>query len=84
MDADPLHGYARLMRHGVIGEGFNDFDRIFRILGEHRFDGWISIEDGEGDRVETGMENLRKSVAFVREKMKQWLPGSGTIERTAS
>src|SRR5690606_10007732 len=45
LDADPLHGYARLMRHGVIGEGFNDFDRIFRVLGERGFTGWISIED---------------------------------------
>ena len=83
LDADPLHGYARMMRHGVIGEGFNDYDRIFGILGEHGFQGWISIEDGEGDRVETGMENLRMSVAFVREKMHQWLPGSGGAERRA-
>jgi sugar phosphate isomerase/epimerase len=81
MDADPLHGYARMMRHGVIGEGFNDFDRIFRVLGQHSFAGWISIEDGEGDRVETGMENLRRSVLFVREKMKEWLPYPGVPER---
>lgn len=74
LDADPVHGYARILRHGVIGEGLNDYDRIFRILGEHGFDGWISIEDGEGETVEMGMENLRRSVAFLREKMAQWLP----------
>jgi sugar phosphate isomerase/epimerase len=74
IDADPVHGYARLLRHGVIGEGFNDYDRIFRTLGDHGFDGWISIEDGEGETVEAGMENLRRSVAFLREKMAHWLP----------
>jgi sugar phosphate isomerase/epimerase len=74
LDADPLHGYARLLRHGVIGEGFNDFDQIFRLLGESGFNGWVSIEDGEGVTVEVGMENLRRSVAFLRQKMGQWLP----------
>lgn len=74
IDADAVHGYARLLRHGVIGEGFNDFDRIFRTLGAQGFKGWISIEDGEGDTVEVGMENLRRSVAFLRERMDRWLP----------
>jgi sugar phosphate isomerase/epimerase len=66
LDADPLHGYARLLRHGVIGEGFNDFDRIFARLAAAGFRGWVSIEDGEGDTVEQGMENLRRSVQFLR------------------
>jgi sugar phosphate isomerase/epimerase len=74
IDADPVHGYAPLLRHGVIGEGFNDFDAIFRVLGENGFTGWVSIEDGEGVTVEVGMDNLRRSVAFLREKMKRWLP----------
>lgn len=77
LDADPMQGYAGLLRHGVIGEGFNDFDRIFRVLGEHDFAGWVSIEDGEGDTVEVGMENLRRSVVFLRERMQRWLPGNG-------
>jgi sugar phosphate isomerase/epimerase len=69
LDADPVHGYARLLKHGVTGEGFNDFDRIFSTLNAAGFDGWVSIEDGEGETVEEGMENLRRSVAFLRAKM---------------
>jgi sugar phosphate isomerase/epimerase len=69
LDADPAHGYARLLRHGVIGEGLNDFDRIFSRLAAAGFDGWVSIEDGEGETVEEGMENLRRSAAFLRRSM---------------
>ena len=69
LDADPVHGYARLLKHGVIGEGFNDFDRIFSTLSAAGFAGWVSIEDGEGETVEEGMENLRKSATFLRAKM---------------
>lgn len=79
VDADPVHGYARLLRHGVIGEGFNDFDRIFRVLGENGFEGWVSIEDGEGDTVQVGMENLRRSVAFLHEMMGRWLPSHSDL-----
>ena len=75
LDADPMHGYARMMKHGVIGEGFNDYDRIFSTLSRGGFDGWISIEDGEGGTVEEGMENLRKSVAFLRRKMAEYWEG---------
>ena len=69
LDAHPTHGYAQMMRHGVIGEGFNDFDRIFATLAAAGFKGWVSIEDGEGHTVDEGMENLRRSVAFLRGKM---------------
>jgi sugar phosphate isomerase/epimerase len=75
LDADPQHGYARLLRHGVIGEGLNDFDRIFSTLAAAGFDGWVSIEDGEGETVEEGMENLRRSAAFLRRSMAaHWQP----------
>ena len=60
-------GYAARLRHGVIGEGMNDYDAIFGTLKGAGFDGWISIEDG----VE-GMEPLRKSVEFLRGKMRQY------------
>ena len=50
--------------HGVIGEGENDFDAIFKELKSVNFDGWISIEDGEN-----GIEELRASVGFLRAKM---------------
>jgi sugar phosphate isomerase/epimerase len=75
LDADPLHGYARLLRHGAIGEGLNDFRRIFSTLAAAGFDGWVSIEDGDGETVEEGMENLRRSAAFLRRSMSEhWRP----------
>jgi sugar phosphate isomerase/epimerase len=57
-------GYAKNLRHGVIGKGLNDYDAIFRTLRERRFEGWISIEDGEN-----GMDELRESVRFLRGKI---------------
>jgi sugar phosphate isomerase/epimerase len=81
LDADPWHGYARLLRHGVIGEGLNDFDRIFSTLAAAGFDGWVSIEDGEGETVEAGMENLRRSAAFLRRSMAaHWRTGAADGE----
>jgi sugar phosphate isomerase/epimerase len=69
--ADATHGYAPFLKHGVIGRGLNDYDRIFSTLAGGGFDGWISIEDGEGETVEQGMDNLRASVAFLRGKLAQ-------------
>lgn len=57
-------GYAKRLRHGTIGKGLNDYDAIFSILKEAGFNGWISIEDGVD-----GMDQLRESVAFLRDKM---------------
>ena len=57
-------GYARNLKHGVIGQGLNDYDAIFRTLRTQGFDGWISIEDGEN-----GMEELKESVRFLRAKI---------------
>ena len=59
-------GYAKNLRHGVIGQGLNDYDAIFSTLKAEGFDGWISIEDGEN-----GMDELRESVRFLREKIAQ-------------
>src|SRR5690606_12005930 len=74
VDKDPQHGYAPFVRHGVVGRGLNDYDRIFGTLARAGFDGWISIEDGEGPTVEIGMENLRQSAAFLRGKIAEhWL-----------
>jgi sugar phosphate isomerase/epimerase len=80
LDADPLHGYAKLLRHGVIGEGFNDFDRIFTTLAGASFDGWVSIEDGEGDTVEEGMDNLRRSAEFLRGKLAAHFDARGKLD----
>ena len=58
-------GYASRLAHGVIGKGMNDYDRIFSILREAgSTPAWISIEDGVN-----GMDELRESVAFLREKI---------------
>ena len=62
-------GYARRLSHGEIGKGLNDYDAIFTELKQVGFDGWISIEDG----VE-GMEQLERSVAFLREKINYYWP----------
>ncbi len=57
-------GYAKRLRHGVIGRGLNDYDAIFRELKGAGFDGWISIEDGIN-----GVDDLRESVQFLRAKI---------------
>ncbi|MGV3503649.1 MAG: sugar phosphate isomerase/epimerase family protein [Adhaeribacter sp.] len=67
-------GYARRLSHGEIGKGLNDYDAIFTELTRVGFDGWISIEDG----VE-GMDQLARSVAFLRKKMARFWPE--TVDR---
>ena len=62
-------GYAKRLSHGEIGKGLNDYDAIFKELKRVGFDGWISIEDGVD-----GMDQLTRSVAFVREKIAQYWP----------
>ena len=62
-------GYAKRLRHGEIGKGLNDYDAIFTELKRVGFNGWISIEDG----VE-GMEQLERSVTFLRRKIAQYWP----------
>ena len=57
-------GYASRLRHGEIGKGLNDYDAIFGELKATGFDGWISIEDGVD-----GVEQLRRSVMYLREKI---------------
>ncbi len=57
-------GYASRLSHGVIGQGMNDYDKIFSTLRAAGFHGWISIEDGMD-----GMDDLRKSVSFLRGKI---------------
>ena len=59
-----VEGYAERLCHGEIGAGLNDYDEIFRELRSVEFDGWISIEDGVD-----GVEQLRRSVAFLRRKI---------------
>jgi sugar phosphate isomerase/epimerase len=62
-------GYAKRLRHGEIGKGLNNYDAIFTELKRVGFNGWISIEDG----VE-GMDQLERSVTFLRKKIAQYWP----------
>lgn len=62
-------GYAKRLRHGAIGEGLNDYDRIFSILSGVGFNSWISIEDGVD-----GIDQLRRSVKFLRDKIGAYWP----------
>ncbi|MFH6603870.1 sugar phosphate isomerase/epimerase family protein [Maribacter algicola] len=62
-------GYAKRLSHGEIGKGLNDYDAIFKELKRVGFDGWVSIEDGVD-----GMEQLERSVAFLRKKIREYWP----------
>lgn len=68
--SDGTLGYSPQLRHGVTGKGLNDYDAIFCILARHEYRGWVSIEDGMN-----GMEEMRDSLAFLREKTTQHFPG---------
>ena len=68
-DENGVQGYSHRLRHGEIGKGLNDYDAIFSILKNAGFDGWISIEDGVD-----GMDQLGRSVTFLRGKIKQYWP----------
>jgi sugar phosphate isomerase/epimerase len=65
--SDGSIGYSDTLRHGETGRGLNDYDAIFRILAEVSFAGWISVEDGMN-----GLDELRRSVAFLKTKRKQY------------
>jgi sugar phosphate isomerase/epimerase len=62
--SDGTLGYSPLLSHGVIGQGLNDYDRIFEILRSAGFAGWVSIEDGVD-----GMDQMVDSARFLRAKM---------------
>jgi sugar phosphate isomerase/epimerase len=66
-------GYASRLSHGVIGNGLNDYDKIFSILYSVGFNSWISIEDGVN-----GMDELRQSVRFLKEKINRHFYACGS------
>jgi sugar phosphate isomerase/epimerase len=70
VDVNPSTGYNNLLKHGVVGRGLNDYDRIFSILSSSGFEGWISIEDGTDPAC--GMQDLAFSAAFLRKKMNEY------------
>jgi len=66
---DGTLGYSANLRHGVTGKGLNDYDAIFRILAEHGYRGWVSIEDGMN-----GMEEMAESLTFLRQMSRKYFP----------
>ncbi len=68
--SDGTIGYSPSLCHGVTGKGLNDYDEIFRILAEHQYRGWVSIEDGMN-----GMDEMRQSLAFLRAMSGRYFPG---------
>lgn len=69
--ADGTLGYSPFLKHGVIGKGLNDYDRIFSILAAAGYKGWISIEDGMN-----GFDEMAESLRFLRQKTNQYFPVS--------
>ena len=67
--ADGTLGYSPDLRHGVTGQGLNDYDAIFRILADAGYRGWVSIEDGMN-----GMGEMAESLAFLRRMSAQYFP----------
>ncbi len=67
--SDGTLGYSPNLRHGVTGKGLNDYDAIFQILAQHRYQGWISIEDGMN-----GMDEMAQSLAFLRRMVAKYFP----------
>jgi sugar phosphate isomerase/epimerase len=68
--SDGTIGYSDSLRHGVTGKGLNDYNAIFRILAEHKYTGWVSIEDGMN-----GMDEMAESLAFLRTMSALYFPG---------
>jgi len=64
--SDGTLGYSPDLRHGVTGQGLNDYDAIFSILAAQNYSGWISIEDGMN-----GMGEMRESLVFLAGMVKK-------------
>ena len=59
------------LQHGVTGKGSNDYHAIFRILADHGYSGWVSIEDGMN-----GMDEMRESLEFLHRMNREYFPQS--------
>lgn len=64
---DGTLGYPQGLKHGVIGRGMNDYHKIFQILKNINYKGWISIEDGMN-----GMDEMRESIEFLKRMRKMY------------
>jgi sugar phosphate isomerase/epimerase len=59
-DSKETVGYNSNLVHGVIGKGLNNYERIFEILSQRGFSGWVSIEDGLH-----GLGEMQESIHFL-------------------
>ena len=59
--SDGTLGYSPNLVHGVIGRGLIPYEKVFAILEDTGFRGWISIEDGLN-----GLEEIAESARFLR------------------
>jgi sugar phosphate isomerase/epimerase len=59
--SDGTLGYSPNLRHGVVGQGLNDYDTIFSTLADVSYSGWVSIEDGMN-----GMAEMQASIDFLK------------------
>jgi sugar phosphate isomerase/epimerase len=67
--SDGTLGYSPHLRHGVVGQGLNDYDTIFRILAGIGYRGWVSIEDGMN-----GMAEMQQSIDFLKHMRAKYFP----------
>ena len=67
--SDGTLGYSPNLKHGVTGQGLNDYPAIFQILAGHLYRGWISLEDGMN-----GMQEMVDSLRYLREMSATYFP----------
>jgi sugar phosphate isomerase/epimerase len=67
--AEGSAGYTQLLKHGVTGQGANDYPAIFELLVTAGYTGWISIEDGMN-----GMDEMAQSLKFLRDMVAHYYP----------
>lgn len=65
--AEGSQGYSEILKHGVTGQGLNDYATIFRTLRAANYSGWISIEDGMN-----GMEEMAASLKFLQDSVNHY------------
>ena len=70
--SDGTLGYSPNLRHGVTGQGLNDYDTIFSMLAAAGYDGWVSIEDGMN-----GMEEMKQSIDFLKQMREKYFAAGG-------
>ncbi len=69
--SDGTLGYSPNLRHGVTGQGLNDYDTIFTILANVGYAGWVSIEDGMN-----GMAEMQESIEFLKRMRRKYFGDS--------